>query len=193
MPANVHDINDASFALPEFVLLDASIILELSPDPAHSHPKHTAAVNFLSRLQVEAINGNVLPVLPIEALEECYFKIAKRIIFKQWKLAGRKGSWDNYYKSHPNIILDARKIIINLCQTLQSIPVFIPEPEELAVDPIGTEPLIADRMMDMMFNYCLLPKDALILTSAERMGINTVATLDFDWTRADGFTVLTII
>jgi predicted nucleic acid-binding protein len=40
-----------------------------------------------------------------------------------------------------------------------------------------------------MDRFSVLPKDASILSEAERLGVYTAATLDSDWTRADGFTV----
>ena len=61
----------------------------------------------------------------------------------------------------------------------------------MAIYPIDTEARLADRMKDLIFQYLILPKDATILSEAERLGIDTVVTLDNDWTRADGFSVIT--
>ncbi|MGH2523976.1 MAG: hypothetical protein ACRDH2_15830, partial [Anaerolineales bacterium] len=53
----------------------------------------------------------------------------------------------------------------------------------------GQKPLLSTRMGELINQFAILPKDATILSEAERLGIYTVATLDSDWSRAEGFTV----
>lgn len=192
MPANLLDISDSHVPIPEFIVLDASIVLELRPSPA-THPHHIFAVNFLNRLRNLANAGQVMPLLPLLAFEECYFKICQSIIKAEKRRANFPNNWHNYYKSNPQVILQCRNEINNFYQILLAFPIVVTEPEDLAVLPIDTEQRLAERMGEIILNYLLLPKDATIFSNAERLGIDTVATLDGDWVRADGFNVITII
>ena len=187
MPANFLDISDASIPLPEFIILDASIVLELTPEPAHPHKNHVLAVNFLHRINGAAQQGGVKPVLPLLAFEECYFKIAKRILESYGKLAGVP--WHIYYKQNPQSIRSALPALAQLYNMLLAFPIEITEPEDLAILPKGRERPLSLRMGEMIDSFSILPKDATIISEAERLGIKTLATLDSDWSRADGFTV----
>jgi len=98
-------------------------------------------------------------------------------------------SWHDYYKAHPSSLRSAVPRLRQFFQALQAFPIVV-EPEDLAVQPKGRVPLLADRLTDLIDQYSILPKDATILSDAERLGIFTVATLDSDWKRASGFTVI---
>ena len=187
MPATLLDIGDPALPLPEFLVLDASIVLELTPDPINPHPHHLLAVNFLHRLQLAAQEGRAKPILPLLAFEECYFKLCKRVLTAYGQLAGVP--WHVYYKTNPLSIRGIHPVLMQFYQTLLTFPVEITEPEDLAIHPRGREPLLSSRIGDLLQQFSILPKDATIFSEAERLGIYTVATLDSDWSRADSFTV----
>ena len=188
MPANLQDISDHTLILPEFLILDASIILELTPDPTRSHKNHLIAVDFLNRLRMAAKGDQVIPILPLLALEECYFKLCKRALIAYATLAGV--SWENYYKTNPVIIRSIYPALEQLYKALLAFPIIITEPEDLAIQSKGNKAPLASRIGDLVYQFAVLPKDATILSEAERLGVYTVATLDSDWSRADGFTVI---
>ncbi len=187
MPATLLDISNPNILLPEFIVLDASIVLELMPDPAHLHPNHVFAVNFLNRLRQAARQGEVKPILPLLAFEECYFKLCWRILDVMSK--SQKLPWKVYYKQNPSAIRNIYPTLMQFYQALAAFPIEITEPEDIAIYPKGREPSLATRMGDFINSFAVLPKDATILSEAERLGIRTVATLDSDWSRADDFTV----
>jgi len=188
MPSILLDISNPNLNIPELLVLDASLILELTPNPVRPHPHHTLAVNFLNRLQAAAQQGQVMTLLPRLAFEECYFKICLRFLVPDAKRVGMH--WHDYYKKNPTAIRAATSTLTLFYQLLQAFPIEVIEPEDLAVTPKGREPPLADRLGDLINQFAVLPKDATILGEAERLGIYTVATLDSDWTRADGFTVI---
>lgn len=187
MPATSLNISDPNLPIPEFLILDASIVLELAPDPnGQPHRKHTEAVAFLSRLQKEAIAERVIAILPLLAFEECYFKICHRILFA---LAGN--GWKSYYKANPSSIIQIIPHLTHFFNTLRSFPIHISEPEDIALPAVANATPLSQRMGELIDAFRILPKDATILSEAERWQIRDVATLDSDWVRADGFNVYT--
>jgi predicted nucleic acid-binding protein len=188
MPVKLLDMGDPGLALPEFVVLDASVILELTPDPNHPHPNHVAAKTFLQKLEIQAQQGIVKPILPLLAFEECYFKVCKRALTAYARLA--REEWHVYYKRNPLTLRSIHPALVAFHQSLLSFPIEVTEPEDLAVRPGGTEPRLAERLTHFIDAFAVLPKDATIFSEAERLGIHTVATLDSDYSRADGFAVI---
>jgi len=190
MPAILVNIADARARLPEFIVLDASLVLELRPGSStrRPHPNHTLATNFLTRLSSAAQGGSVKPILPLLAFEECYFKLC------QWALEPFSGplgiSWHTYYKRNPNVLAGVVPILQTFHRILLAFPMEITEPEDTAIQPRGRAPLLSIRIGEFIDRFSVLPRDATILSEAERLGINTVATLDGDWKRANGFTVI---
>ena len=193
MTANVIDINDPNLQLPEFIVLDASIVLWLRPNHPQNHPNSNIAIQFFNRLQHLVNQGRVKPILPLLAFEECLFKICQLEIKAHIQNIGLNIDWKRYYKQNPQALLRTQSAVDNFCQILQAFPIIVTEPEDLAINPIDTEARLADRMKDLIYQFLILPKDATILSEAERLGIDTVVTLDNDWTRADGFSVITIV
>lgn len=192
MSATIIDLRNTSIHFPDFIILDASIVLELWPNLPGQY--HSIVVDFFRRIQPLVDQGQVIPLLPLLAFEECCFKLCR--IGIESHLSNIQQSnifWHNYYKTNPGILNGLETQIRSFYQILQAFPIVIIEPEDLAVNPIETEPRLADRMIDMMLGFQVLPKDATILSNAERLGIDTVVTLDSDWRRADGFTVITVI
>lgn len=185
MPARVVDINDPDLQFPELIVLDASIVLWLRPDSQQSHNNFITAISFFNRLQPLANQGRVKPILPLLAFEECLFKICQFEINAHIQNIGLSNYWVRYYKQNPQVLLRTQSAVDNFCQILQAFPIIVTEPEDLAISPIDTEARLADRMKDLIYQFLILPKDATILGEAERLGIDTVVTLDNDWTRAD--------
>ena len=187
MPATLVDIADASFSLPEFIVLDASLVLELRPGSTTGHTRHILATNFLTRLSSAAQGGSVKTILPLLAFEECYFKLC------QWTLRPLCGpgiTWHEYYKRNPNALAGAVPRLRTFHRILLAFPMEITEPEDTAIQPRGRAPIRSNRIGEFIDRFSVLPRDATILSEAERLGINTVATLDGDWKRATGFTVI---
>ena len=182
MPAKLLDIADANLPLADFIVLDASIALQ----------PNALAVNFLRRLQVAAQRGEAMPILPLLAFEECYFKICQRFLMRASQQA-KYPNWKDYYKRHPLELQKAHPDLEKFHASLLAVPIWITEPEDVAIQPRGREPLLSNRIGDLINQFAVLPKDATILSEAERLGIRTVASLDSDWSRATGFTVYTKI
>ena len=189
MPARIINIGDPNINFPELIILDASVVLELTPSPSNPHPYHNLAVGIFNQLSPLAKQGHVMLLLPLLAFEECVFKLCVREI--EAHTTGQV-KWHDFYKSNPQVILHSRPTINSFCTILRGFPVTILEPEDLVILSSGTQPRLQDRMVDMLFNYQVLPKDATILSTAERLGIDTVITLDRDFQRANGFTVITV-
>lgn len=185
MPATLLDIGDQNLVFPDLLVLDASLVLELTPT---SHPHHYLARDFLNRLQKSVRDEKVLPLLPRLALEECYFKICKDFLTGRAKSSGQK--WHHYYKANPQSLIAIEPDLNKLYQILLAFPIHIVEPEDLSVFPAGSSKALSERMAELIIRFNILPKDATIISEAERLGVYSLATLDNDWERADGFTVI---
>ncbi|MFW6042527.1 MAG: hypothetical protein ACOC9C_02470 [Chloroflexota bacterium] len=184
MAATLHDMADPRIPLPDFLVLDASVILRLHPHLTHRY--QTVAQNFLTRAQRSARRNEVLLLLPYLALEECYFNICKFVL---QDICGQGNYWHEYYKNNPHQLSQAYPQLAHLRQILRSFPMKILEPDDLvASSPAPVR--LSTRMLEFVRDFQVLPKDAAILAEAERVGAHTVATLDADWSRADGFDVI---
>ena len=186
MPAILQDINDTSAPIPEFVIIDASLILEL-PSSTVSNPSRSYVTSFLNRLRNEALNGSVIPLLPHLALEECLFKICQRYFQSISNISSL--SWHQYYKQNPSSIRNINPTLQQFYAHIQAFPMVIIEPEDLETP--NPQKTISEGMLEYINDFELLPKDAAILSEADRMEVYTIATLDRDYLRADGFTVIT--
>ena len=188
MPAKFQDIYDASVKLPDFIVVDASLFLELAPSNPKSNFHHGAASSFLARAQSSALNGSLVVILPLVALAECYHNICRWIIEPVAKAS--KSGWVQYAKKNPHIMAGAVPFLRSFTLLLQMFPVQIPEPDMSALKSGHSMPLLSDTLLENMDRFELMSKDALIIAEAERLGVFTLATLDADWKRADGFTVI---
>jgi len=183
MPAIIRDISDPNLPFPDFLILDTSLLLELVANIPH-HNQHEIAVNFLYRLRGGASRDEVIPIIPYLVLEEFYFKICRLY------LDSVRGQlpWDQYYKRYPQCMsTNIQPILIHYYHLLQAFPIIILEPEDLSLNRGMLS--IADCMTNYIGKFQILPKDATILSEANRVGIFQVATLDRDFERADGFTI----
>lgn len=186
MPAIFQDIRNPSTQIPEFVIIDASLVLELPTSPV-SRPSRGFAVSFLNRLRNDAISGTVIPLLPHLALEECMFKICQRHFIRISQRTGIK--WHEYYKQNPSSIRIIYPTLMSFYSQIIAFPMVVVEPEDLATP--NPQKTISEGMIEYINDFELLPKDAAILSEADRMGVYAIATLDRDYLRADGFTVIT--
>jgi len=176
------NLADPAIALPEILVVDASLFLVLRPGATHPH--RSAAAAFLNRVAAKCSSGNMMCLAPTIVLEECYYKII------QFHIQGVTNTyWHQYYKANPQIVQQCIPHIVKFHQIIMALPAQIVTPEDLALtQPAST---LEERMRHFVSAYDLLPKDAYILAVAERLGVRNVATLDADWHRARQFTVYT--
>jgi len=186
MPAVVRDIRDASLQLPQFIIVDASLLLELVPN-SPPHRNHIIAIEFLNRIRNAAQRGEVIPLISYLGLEEFFFKICQ--IYLDEKGKSHKLKWHEYYKKNPSFIsATIYPVLIKHYQMLKAFPLFILEPVDLTTKSKMIP--LAECMIDFIGRFNILPKDATILSEAKRIGVFCIATLDGDFLRADGFTIL---
>jgi predicted nucleic acid-binding protein len=175
------DLSDPNTPLPEFLMVDASLLLVLRPGSTHRH--RTAAQAFLRRVGQASLDGHMMCLVPGLVLEECYFKII------QAQIRRLDPNWHAHYKAHPQVIQQCIGAITAFRRSLQALPVFPVTVEDLA-NPQAPATL-EDRMRHFIAACNLLPKDGYILAVAERLNVTNLATLDHDWCRATQFTVYT--
>lgn len=191
MPARVVNLTDPNLSIPEFLILDASVILELLDNNPQPTSRHRAIIQFFKRTSPLVQKGDLMLFLSLFALEECCFIICRGVIEQYKKSINSPHLWHTIYKRSPNIINSAQNGVRELYRILKAIHIEIMEPEDTAKQPKGALTEISTTMQQNIFKYHLLPKDAVILSEAQRLGINTVMSLDKDWQRADGFTLIT--
>ncbi len=192
MPARRLDISDPSLALPDLLGLDASIVLAINIPSGVRPSPHLAAVQaFWRRVASGAHGGRLIPVLPQLAFEECCFKLCQYHLEQLANFSSPGVRWHEYYKQHPYVLRSFHSTLDTLYHALLAIPVLITEPEDLAVSASASISKLTESALAFIRDFALLPKDATLLSEFERLGIDTVATLDADWQRADGFTVIT--
>jgi predicted nucleic acid-binding protein len=176
----VVNLADTRAALPEILIVDASLLLVLRSGSRHTH--QVVARAFLHRVGNECLNGSMFCLAPTLVLEECYFKIIQAHLERN-RPAGQ--TWHQYYKNNPQVIQQCVAHITTFYQLVMAIPITIVSPEDLAL----TQPnhTLEERMRHFISTSNLLPKDAYILAVAERLGVDSVATLDRDWQRVQQF------
>jgi hypothetical protein len=190
--ATIRDLRDTNLPLPGFLLLDASVLLAvLSPPGAPASPQSAAATQFLTRIQRACRNGDIIPLVWILTLEECYFKIIQWGYKNDPSLPNRVG-WHQLYKRYPQAIQNYLPAIQTFYQSVIGIPLTILEPQDF-VDPSAAFPPIEERMRHYIRSCSILPKDACLTAVANRLGVQYIATLDKDFDRlGDDFTVYTL-
>jgi hypothetical protein len=204
--ATIRDLRDTNLPLPGFLLLDASVLLAvLSPPGAPASPQSAAATQFLTRVQRACHNGDIIPLVWILTLEECYFKIIqwgykndpslgtqRAAIAAQIRLQPNQVGWHQLYKHYPQAIQNYLPTIQTFYQSVIGIPLTILEPQDF-VDPSAAFPPIEERMRHYIRSCSILPKDACLTAVANRLGVRHIATLDKDFDRLGAdFTVYTL-
>jgi hypothetical protein len=204
--ATILDLRDPSLPLPNFLLLDASVLLAaLSPSGAPTPPQRSAATGlFLRRVQQACHNGDTIPLVCILTLEECYFKIIqwgyendrslgaqRATIAAQLGVHPNRIGFHQLYKHYPQAIQNYLPTIQAFYQSVIGIPLTILEPQDF-VDPSAASPSIEERMRHYIRSCSILPKDAYLTAVANRLGVQHIATLDKDFDRLGAdFTVYT--
>jgi len=190
--ATIRDLRDTNLPLPGFLLLDASVLLAvLSPPGAPASPQSAAATQFLTRVQRACRNGDIIPLVWILTLEECYFKIIRWGYENDPSLRNQVG-WHQLYKRYPQAIQNYFPAIQTFYHSVIGIPLTILEPRDF-VDPSAAFPPIEERMRHYIRSCSILPKDACLTAVANRLGVRHIATLDKDFDRLEAdFTVYTL-
>ena len=199
--ATIIDLGDPNAPLPDYLLLDASVLLRLLFGDAK-------IVQFVDRVAQAYRDGDTIALVCILTLEECYHKIIQREYerdldpslqrFRQ-TTANKRGiplghvRWHDLYKERPRFIGHYLTDIDAFFQMVARIPVHVLEPEDLADSTLSSPP-IEPRMRDIMRSYYLLGKDAYMVAIAERLKVQHIATLDPDFQRlGPNFTLHTIV
>jgi predicted nucleic acid-binding protein len=180
MAALLRDLRDPNVGLPEFSILDTTILLKLI------QPTGAAVKDFMARLTQQALRGKAMILVPILVMEESYFKLI------QWhyKSKGYTTDWHNDgYKAHPELLTAFVRQLDAFTQTIVNLPAEITGPDDLKIGAKVTSKRLHEMMLENIGRYRLLPKDAYIVAEAQRLGINQLVTLDSDYDRLDGFTV----
>ena len=170
--------------------MDTSLLLGLSPRVAATHRGQIAQIAnaFLKRVTQAARANNLLLLVPLLVMEECYFKLIQ-IQYEARFGVGRPQWHDIGYKQNPQLIGTFMPMLEQFRTDVLSMPAVITGPDDL-IETSAPPPITLERLMlNNCRDHSLLPKDAYILAEASRLGIDSLATMDSDWDRADGFTV----
>jgi hypothetical protein len=191
MPPTLVDLRDPGVPLPGFLLVDASVLLEVRSLPGCAPSSRSqATTQFLRRVQQAYQNGDTIPLVCTLTLEECYFKIIRWKFENDPGLGG--GPWHQLYKNHFQQIQNYFPDVHAFYQSIIGIPLTIIEPEDL-VGGTGPSSSIEERMRHYAESCCILTKDAYLIAIAERLGIQHIATLDSDFKRLGAdFTIYTL-
>ena len=192
MAATLADMSSAT--LPEFIVLDASVVSEWAAPATERQPHYAVNLAFMGRLSAAARDDQTLVVLPMLALIEVFHAQCKWVLKPQWLALPkpRPKSWMDYQKANPSAIGAAMPRIRQALQDIIDFPMWIPEPGELAPTVLSTADF-RDRVPDLMHSFQMLSADATILAVAQRLAIPNVASLDVGWRRATGFTLFTAL
>ena len=192
----VIDIRDPDLSLPEYLVFDASMLLDLSTKQD--------VKQFIASVTQAYRTGSTYPLVCILTLEEYYFKLLKvgyqrdtsldpsrvEISRKRRKPANRV-TWHELYKDRPKAIKSYVPQITAVLQQIRQLPFHIVEPEDLADTQSSSRP-IEERMRYYIDEASILPKDALLVAEAERLGVFDIATMDNDFRRlGPEFTIYT--
>lgn len=153
------------------------------------------ARRFLVRLQQSYVRGDSIPLACVLTLEECYYVIIRGLFqrdlksqrlrkecAKKLKKVASDVTWHDLYKCFPIRISNYVPELSRFWQFVSGFPITILEPEDL-VDSTKSNPPIEQGMRGFIESGLLLPKDAMLVAEAERVGVKHIATLDRDFTR----------
>jgi hypothetical protein len=137
--ATVLDLSDPRLSLPDFILVDASVLLETRTPSGAPPSRRQAAVNqFLRLVQQAIIDGNTIALACTLTLEECYFKILqanlmdptsapneRSAVARRLNLAPNRVSWHQLYKDFPLLIQNYLPDLEAFFRWVQGIPITI--------------------------------------------------------------------
>jgi len=189
MPATIVNLTDTSISVPEWLVLDTSLLIEPDAPPSgQSKNHHAACLTFLGRIGQAIRAERTLAVVPYFAYEEA-IHVLLRYELSRLATARAFSDWKALYKADPNSVHVALPKIEAIRRGWQTAGFQVTDAKDLVTSMTAAP--ICDRMLAMARAYRIMPRDATILATAARIGIRTVATRDRDWRRADGFTVFT--
>jgi hypothetical protein len=185
MPPTVRNLADPNLSLPDYLIIDASVLLS----------KEKPIGEFLRRIGAAYYTGQTIPLVDILTLEECYFKIIsgkyktdsalnqdRRALAQLKHISASQVPWHDLYKSAPGHIQRWQPDLLSFFQVVQAIPLEIIRPDDL-VTSVAQTPSLESRMRHYTHSCCILPKDAYLVAIAERLGVWHIATLDHDFER----------
>lgn len=204
--ATTLDFSVSDISLPDLLLFDASILLELVPVFGTAKPERNESVlQFLERVREARRRGECFPLVAIHSLLECYHKILlveyerdpaldkrRDAIAHRRQIDKSKVTWHHLYKDSPKLVQRYYRKIENFFQAVRIIPVSVIEPEDLAVSRSNVA-TIEERVRYYIKSHCLWVNDGYLVAVAERLGVYQIATLDRDFDRlGDRFTLYTM-
>ena len=187
--AAVINLKDPSNRLPEWLFVDTCVLLGALA-PRHTGLRRSAEAEGLLRLiRSAALQGTAYAITSVHVVEECFFKIIQAHLVRETMRQQRPSrQWHRLYKEQPSLINACTPSLRAFYHKLVSIPISVLDPSDLAKSSPSC-PELTVKMVDWIDDARLLPADALLLSEAERIGIHNIATIDTDFTRAQGFTI----
>src|SRR5262245_14754980 len=154
MAATLVELADPSVALPDFLVLDATIVVEwFAPPQCRTPTVDFAAVSaFGRRVRAAALGGTTLVILPQLALEECFHVQAKWVLKSPAKSAAN--DWVIYRKENPATVLQAIPNIRTALQDIIDFPMWVPEADEL-VRSVFSPWFFRERVPELMASFHL--------------------------------------
>jgi hypothetical protein len=177
------NIADPNCLLPEMLIIDASLLLEVRLNTKSS--KAPTVIQFTQRLNAEATAQRILCVAPPSTFEECYFKLIQNEYSKAAQPLGIP--WHEHYKRNPHLIQTFLPMLQRFRTGLQAIPIIPLDPKDLIVSSGVPLPSLEERMFHHMGAATILSSDAYLLAIAERLSAPHIATLDRDFRRANSW------
>jgi hypothetical protein len=197
------DIRNPHSILPSILLLDTSMLLYLRTPVGTPNAREMVIRQFLNRISREAAANQVMCFASLLTFEECYFKIIEtgyradlpsHEIRLKTSLGKSHVGWHDLYKDMPMLIRNYMPTIQNFHAVVQAIPIVAIEPEDLVSRRTSahTPRSMEESMRYYIDNVPILPKDAYLISVAERVGIPHFATLDRDFSSISWLNVYTI-
>jgi hypothetical protein len=178
---NRYDFNNLSEQLPEYLILDTSVVLctviKKQGDKIYEETKQ-----FLYRLQQAIDAGKCNASLPPHAINEALNRLTGYFI--QGSLPLGFAAKDEH-KRRPELInqLDIPNKLFNFLKAMDALGIEIVQPQE--VKPLENDPNLSFES-HIVFNiddYQLFAGDANIVVAAERLDIFDIASVDKDFIR----------
>jgi predicted nucleic acid-binding protein len=186
----LYNLADPDAPLPSQLAFDTSFLLALRP--LDDNPRTDAAQSFARRVRrgIKAIELVAWLMMPV--LQECYHIILTSNLRRLWQSmdsATRPANWLTLYKQTPDSLEKGFAEIEQFDTLLAAFPITLAQPDDLLRNQ--TAHPLDERLRYFIRRYHLLPQDAMILTEAERIGVEAIATLDKDWRRIAEFDIYT--
>ena len=203
MPAKVKSFSDR---LPTYLLLETSFIeRSLSPIPGPRSAVHKKCEKYLQRMRNRIKAGRLRCFVSPMVIEECIYRIVRvhyereleknrdkyesEIRAAEKRHPERKYGWGDLHKDHPELLSGCEDQIWKLNVAIQGIPIRVLPPEELKAAE-GEKPFI-DEVKRVVVEFNLLPRDAVHVVTAQRIGADGIVAMDRDFERVDDITVYT--